>query len=251
MAFSENSGIGSAQNPNVPYTSLGLSGRKIRILLVDDHLAYREGLRAILELEPDMEVVGEAGTGATALEQMGALKPDIVLMDLSMPGMGGVSTTRRLADEYPGILVIVLTMFEDEENLREARRAGASAYILKDAGGAILIQTIREVMSGETPILQREDQVITGPTLSVPPSDETAEPDELAQSDARLPITSNERAVLKYLAAGLANDRIAAQTGLSESMVRTYLEEIYRKLGLPGRDAAARFARQHGLADEM
>jgi DNA-binding NarL/FixJ family response regulator len=168
-----------------------------------------------------------------------------------------MQATRKLADAYPGILVITLTMFKGEEHLREARRAGASAYVLKDAGSEALLETIRDVMAGETPLLQREGHALTGKYITdilssgelnsgmVDDGGPGANP---LITEALL--TSNERAILSLLAHGLSNDEIAQRAGLTESMVRTYLSEVYRKLGLPGRDAAAQYAREHGMLEE-
>jgi DNA-binding NarL/FixJ family response regulator len=160
-----------------------------------------------------------------------------------MPGMDGMQATRKLSDTYPGLLVIMLTMFKGEEHLREARRAGASAYILKDAGSDLLLQTIRDVVSGGIPLLQ-ENQEPAAPALSSLPTDHvySTGTDEL--------LTAKERTILKLLSTGHTNDQISSQTGLSETMVRTYLAEIYRKLGLPGREEAARYAHEHGIAQE-
>ncbi len=212
----------------------------------------------MFELEPDIEVVGEASDGLEAIERVEQLHPDVVLMDVNMPGMDGMQATRKLADSYPGILIITLTMFKGEEHLREARRAGSSAYVLKDAGSEILLRTIHDVMSGETPLLQRDDRTITGPTGSKDLTTTTlrSEPQvTMADIDPKLfatdtLITSNERTVLKLLAQGLTNDQIGHKTGMPETMVRTYLTEIYRKLGLSGREAAAQYAREQGMLED-
>lgn len=212
----------------------------IRILIVDDHSVYRRSLRDTFELEPDIEVVGEAADGTQALELVGQLKPNIVLMDVNMPTMTGIEVTRSLTDMYPGILIILLTMFKGNEQFREARRAGASAYVMKDAGVDILLRTIRGVMSGETPLLQGDEQPIDAsphnpPTL-LPP---------IKSVGTNYLITSNERTILKLLSEGCDNNQIAQHINAPESMVRTYLAEICRKLGLSGREAAAQYARQH------
>jgi DNA-binding NarL/FixJ family response regulator len=219
---------------------------KIRLLVVDDHPAYRQGLRSTFDLEPDIEVVGEAGSGDEAFEQAGLLRPDLVLMDVNMPGMTGMEATRKLTDAYPGILVLILTMFKDQEHLREARRAGASAYVMKDAGTEILLQTIRDTMQGEHPLLQREDYAT-----------EPLSPNRLPAQTVRQPslgtdalVSPHERSILAMIAKGHTNDEIADKIGAPEAMVRTYLAEIYRKLGLKGREDAARYARQRGITDE-
>lgn len=244
-ASSNQSGIWVSRTPDSPYSGGNTYDGKITILVVDDHAPYRRGLRSMIDVEPDMISVGEASDGHEAIEQVEHLKPDIVLMDVNMPRMDGMEATRNLSDTYPNLMIIMLTMFKGEEHLREARRAGASAYVLKDAGSEILLQTIRDVMRGENPLLQREDPLFDSIPLQRP--GDSKPPMHLGTD--RL-VTANERAILRLLATGLSNDQIARDTGLSEEMVRTYLAEIYRKLGLPGREAAAHYAREHGLAEE-
>lgn len=254
---SEKSGIWFSRMANSPYGKLREPGSNTRLLIVDDHALYRRGLRSMFELEPDFEVVGEASDGLEAIEKVEQLYPDVVLMDINMPGMDGMQATRKLADAYPGILIITLTMFKGEEHLREARRAGSSAYVLKDAGSDILLRTIRDVMSGETPLLQGDDTIITGRTGSKEYSTTVLRPEPPAGHDQGEPglfntdvlITSNERAILKLLAQGLNNEQIGHQTGMPETMVRTYLTEIYRKLSLPGREAAVRYMREQGILE--
>ncbi len=255
----EKSGIWFSRMSNSPYGQLRGPADKTRLLIVDDHALYRRGLRSMFELEPDIEVVGEASDGLEAIEKVEELHPDVVLMDINMPGMDGMQATRKLADSYPGILIITLTMFKGDEHLREARRAGSSAYVLKDAGSEILLRTIRDVMSGETPLLQRDDKAITGALgskdlsttkLSGEPQPSLPAGKNMMQFTTDVLITSNERAILKLLARGLTNDQIGHETGMPETMVRTYLAEVYRKLGLSGREAAARYAKEQGILDE-
>ena len=216
-------------------------GRKTRVLVVDDHAPYRQGMHAILEIEPDIEPVGEASSGPEAIEQVARLRPDIVLVDVNMPGMDGMETTRRLVESYPDIGVIMLTMYTGEAHLREARRAGASAFVLKDANSEVLLKTIRDVVLGEMPLLHEQ----SAPAGAV--AESAAQPYS-PTTPAHL-LSSNERAILKLLAAGRTNDQIAREVGMNDLMVRTYLEEIYRKLGLPGREPAIQYARQHGLGE--
>jgi DNA-binding NarL/FixJ family response regulator len=256
---SEKSGIWFSRMSNSPYGNVREPGDRTRLLIVDDHALYRRGLRSMFELEPDIEVVGEASDGLEAIEKVEALHPDVVLMDVNMPGMDGMQATRKLADAYPGILIITLTMFKGEEHLREARRAGSSAYVLKDAGSEILLRTIRDVMSGETPLLQGDDKVIAGgpvprdfSTSKLPTEPPPSQPDDATtiQFNTDVLITSNERDILRLLAQGLTNDQIGHKAGMPETMVRTYLAEVYRKLGLSGREAAAKYARDQGILDE-
>ncbi len=256
---SDQSGVWFSRASNASYSRLRPAGGKISLLVVDDHAPYRKGLRSMFELEPDIEVIGEASDGMEALDKVEELHPDIVLMDVNMPGMDGMQATRKLADAYPGILVIMLTMFKGEEHLREARRAGASAYVLKDSGSEILLETIHDVMSGETPLLQQTGRPRTGSggdkytTRDLEAGEAESSDEGHSNTDSLITealLTSNERSILVLLAQGLSNDRIAQQTRLSEAMVRTYLSEIYRKMGLSGRDAAVQYAREHGFGDE-
>jgi DNA-binding NarL/FixJ family response regulator len=239
---SDQSGIWLSNSAGSPYGKARTHGDKIRILVVDDHAGYRQGLLALIELEDDMEAVGEASDGREALEQVSLLKPDVVLMDVNMPDMGGMEATRKLADAYPGILVIILTMFKGEEHLREARRAGASAYVVKDADSEVLLGTIRDVMSGDVPLLY------SNPQCDAPPK-RLAEPRPRPSTGTDLLITGNERVILQHLASGLPNSHIAHRTGLTEDMVRTYIAEICSKLGLKGRDDAIQFARARGFGE--
>jgi DNA-binding NarL/FixJ family response regulator len=201
----------------------------------------------MLDMETDIEAVGEAGDGREAAEMVELVRPDIVLMDMNMPGVDGLEVTRRLTHSHPHLGVIILTMFAGEEYLREARRAGASAYVLKDAGSDVLLETIRAVVSGEVPIMQADAPIGTGP-LHLP----TRFIDESGQhaSVARL-LTANERTILKHLSSGDNNTEIAHKLGISDEMVGTYLAEIYRKLRLPGRDAAIHLAKQLSLDEEF
>ncbi len=243
MAPSEQSGIWTSGRTGSSYSSKSGQGGKISVLVVDDHGPYRRGLRSMIDLEPDMETVGEAGDGLEALQQVERLKPDIVVMDVNMPRMDGMEAARKLSDAYPGLIIVMLTMFKGEEHLREARRAGASAYVLKDAGSEVLLQTIRDVVRGEHPLLQSEES----------PAEKAA---STASTEMTAPylgtdllITGNERTILKLLATGRSNQQIARETGLPEEMVRTYLSEIYRKLGLSGREAAVKYAQERGLSE--
>jgi two-component system response regulator DegU len=217
---------------------------KIRILLVDDHTVYRRSLHNTFELETDIEVVGEAPGGQEAIEMAGQLKPDIVLMDINMPSMSGIEATRQLTDVYPGMLVVLLTMFKEQEHLREARRAGASAYVMKDAGVEILLDTIRNVMSGQTPLLEGEGEAIGSEGEGQIGMESNQATTTTSSVGTDYLITSNERAILKLLVEGCDNNQIAEQMNLPESMVRTYIAEICRKLGLPGREAAILYAKE-------
>jgi DNA-binding NarL/FixJ family response regulator len=242
MDTSGKSGIWISGPRSSLYGGRRASGGKTRLLIVDDHEGYRQALASTFSLEPDIEVAGQASNGEAAIEQAGRLRPDVVLMDVNMPGMNGMEATRQITDAYTGIIVVVLTMYQGEEHLREARRAGASAYVMKDAGTDILLQTIRDVMHGQMPLLQNNKT--TRPLGSAPARPPhppgNSRQDDLATGNL---ITSNERAILELLAEGLTNDEIAQRLGWQLYMVRTYLAEISRKLGLTDRAAVAEFAR--------
>lgn len=218
------------------------SGRKTRVLIVGDQPQYRHALHSVLEIEPDLEPVGEASNGSEAIEQVARLRPDIVLMDVNIPDMDGMEATRKLVERYPDLGVIMLTMYTGETHLRQARRAGASAFVLKDADSQALLKTIRDVMLGEMPLLH--DSPVPASKVAESP----AQPYSPTTS-AHL-LSANERAILKLLAAGRTNDQIAREVDMNDLMVRTYLEEIYRKLGLPSRDTAIQYARQHGIGTD-
>lgn len=249
MGTSDTSGIWISGPRSSPYGGRRTPGSKARLLIVDDHEGYRQALASTFSLEPDIEVVGHANNGEAAIDQAGRLRPDVVLMDVNMPGMNGMETTRKLTDMYTGILVIVLTMYRGEEHLREARRAGASAYVMKDAGTDVLLQTIRDVMRGQMPLLQGDSKVtkpLGEPSPRPVPAAGNPSPNDLATGNL---ITSNERRILELIAGGLTNDEIAQRMNLQLYMVRTYLAEISRKLGLSDREAVAEFARMRLFND--
>ena len=236
MTSGEQSGVWATR---VGSGSSAEANRKISVLIVDGHPQYRRELQSILDVEPDIVTVGEASNGREAIEQVDRLRPDVVLMDVNMPARDGLETTRALLDDYPDLGVILLTLFTGEEHLRQARRAGASGYVLKDAGSDVLLSTIRDVVLGEMPLLH--EHVGAGEQISEP------QPRPYRSSSPASLLSSNERAILKLLAGGRTNDEIAREVSMSDDMVRTYLEEIYRKLGLAGREAAIQFARQHDI----
>jgi two-component system, NarL family, response regulator LiaR len=209
--------------------------RRTRVLLVDDHAVVREGLRTFLELQPDIEIVGEAGDGAAAIAAAAAKKPDIVLMDLVMPVMDGVEATRRIRAELPDVRVIVLTSFAGEDKVFPALRAGAAGYLLKDVKPAELADTIRAVARGESrlaPDIQK--RLVSG----------IAGPGAGADVEA---LTAREEDVLRCLARGRSNKEIAADLFIAEKTVKTHISSILAKLRLEDRTQAAVYAVKHGL----
>jgi len=210
----------------------------IRILIADDHLIIRQGLRLIIETEPDFELVGEAKDGAEALQLWGGLNPDVVLMDLRMPGMDGLTAIERLHVSHPGIAVVILTTFNEDDLMLRGLRAGARGYLLKDTGRAALFDTIRAAARGET-LLQPE---IMTRVLS-----QAGHPGSNLQPSSGIELTGREHEVLQSVARGERSKEIAARLGISERTVKAYLASIYNKLGVDSRAAAIAIAAQKGL----
>jgi DNA-binding NarL/FixJ family response regulator len=213
----------------------------IRLLLVDDQRLMRDGLRILLELEPDLEVVGEAENGAEALEAYRQLTPDVILMDIRMPEMDGVEATRRLREADPNSKVIILTTFDDNEYVFEGLRAGALGYLLKDVSGAELADAIRKVAAGGSmiePSVARK--VVAEFARLAPPSPEAT--NELIE-----PLSEREIEILKLVSQGLTNKEIAARLFLAEGTVKNYVTSILQKIDARDRTQAAIRARELGL----
>ena len=213
----------------------------IRILLVDDQRLMREGLRILLEMEPDLEVAGEAGDGHAALEAYAAFQPDVVLMDVRMPGMDGVEATWRLREQWPDARVIILTTFDDDEYVFEALRAGALGYLLKDVSGHELAEAVRSVAGGKALI----DPSVTRKVMAE--FARMAPPVRPPESGLAEPLSGREREILKLLAQGLSNGEIAHRLSLAEGTVKNYVTVILQKLGARDRTQAALRAREMGL----
>jgi DNA-binding NarL/FixJ family response regulator len=213
----------------------------IRILLVDDQRLMREGLRILLELEPDLDVVGEATSGQDALEAYAALQPDVVLMDVRMPGMDGVEATWRLRERWPDARVVILTTFDDDEYVFEGLRAGAQGYMLKDVSGGDLAQAVRTVAAGGALIQPSVARKVVAEFARVAPP--------ARQADAGLaePLSEREGEILELLAQGLTNRQIADRLSLAEGTVKNYVTAILSKLGARDRTQAALRARELGL----
>ena len=212
----------------------------IRVLIADDQALVRAGFRAILETQADLEVVGEAQDGTDAVQLAEQLRPDVVLMDIRMPGLDGIEATRRLLREPDAPRVLMLTTFDLDEYLYQAMKAGAGGFLLKDAPRDQLVDAVRTVAAGDAllaPALLRrlvEDYISRPAPGAAPP----AELDEL---------TAREREVLTLIARGLANAEIAARIFVSEATVRTHVTHILAKLGLRDRVQAVVLAYETGL----
>ena len=224
----------------------GAGAAPVRVLLVDDQALLRMGFALVLDAEDDLEVVGEAGDGATALDQVRALRPDVVLMDVRMPRMNGIQATERIAAEHPGTRVLVLTTFDLDEYAFAALRAGASGFLLKDSQPADLVAAIRTVASGDAvvaPRVTRRMLELFGPHLPRPGDAAPGDPDP---RPAALP--PREVEVLRAVAHGLSNAEIAAELVLAEATVKTHVGRILAKLGVRDRVQAVIVAYETGLA---
>jgi DNA-binding NarL/FixJ family response regulator len=209
----------------------------IRVLIVDDHAVVREGLRTFLQLQDGIAVVGEAADGREALERALALAPDVVLMDLVMPRLDGVSAMRALHKRLPRTRVIVLTSFLDDERLMAAVEAGAAGYLLKDVEPAELARAVRTAHAGEALI----DPIVAGRLLGA-----LAGPRQPGAADGE-DLTRREREVLELIVAGRSNKRIAFELGIAEKTVKTHVGHVLAKLGVSDRTQAAVLAMQQGL----
>ena len=214
---------------------------RIRILLVDDQQLMREGLRILLELEPDLEIAGEATNGQEALDTYAEIEPDVVLMDVRMPGMDGVEATWRLHERWPAARIIILTTFDDDEYVFEGLRAGARGYLLKDVSGHDLAEAVRTVAAGgaliEPSVARR---VVAEFARMAPP---VRQPDDgLAER-----LSEREREILRLVAQGLTNREIADRLSLAQGTVKNYVTTILQKLGARDRTQAALRARELGM----
>ncbi|MBC8330429.1 MAG: response regulator transcription factor [Anaerolineae bacterium] len=213
----------------------------IRLLLVDDQRLMRDGLRTILELEPDLEVVGEAENGQAGLDAFEELLPDVVLMDIRMPGMDGVEATRRMVERWLEARVIILTTFDDDEYIFEGLRAGALGYLLKDVSGRELAEAIRKVAAGGALIEPSVARKVLAEFSRLEPA---ARPLNDGLPD---PLSEREIEVLELLGQGLSNKQIAAKLYLAEGTVKNYISNIFNKLGVSDRTQAALRARELGV----
>ncbi|HLE28981.1 MAG TPA: response regulator transcription factor [Anaerolineales bacterium] len=215
---------------------------QFRILIADDHTLFREGVRALLGAVPDLQVVGEAATGEEAIAQAAALVPDVILMDIQMPGVNGIEATRRILRANPHIGIVVVTMLEDDDSVFAAMRAGARSYILKGADKVEMLKAIRAVASGEA---------LFGPAIASRLMNFfqglSAAADQAALTQAFPELTDREHEVLDLIAQGHNNKEIAEQLALSPKTVSNHVSNIFNKLQVADRAQAIIVARQAGL----
>ncbi|MFO1488951.1 MAG: response regulator transcription factor [Verrucomicrobiota bacterium] len=200
----------------------------VRVMLVDDHTSFRQGLTALMAGEPDLKVVAEAGDGKTALEQYRQKRPDVVLMDLRLPGMGGVEITLVIRKEFPDARIIVLTTFETDEDIYRAIQSGAKSYLLKDTPYPEIARTVRQVHAGE--------QILPPKIASL-----------LAQRQQRDDLSQRELSILELLVKGRSNKEIGSSLSIAEDTVKTHLKNLFAKLGVSDRTGAAITAIKHGI----
>jgi len=219
---------------------------KIRVLIVDDHAVVRQGLHTFIDLQDDMEVVGEGENGVQAVELAGRLQPDVILLDLVMPVMDGVEATRNILARSPGPRVLILTSFGEDNQVFPAIRAGAQGYLLKDIQPNELVQAIRDASQGKVqlhPDIAKKLMSAVASTSAAPASDKESK-------EAINGLTERELAVLGLIARGMSNREIAEEMIISEKTVKTHVSNILSKLGLEDRTKAAILAIKHGLGSK-
>jgi len=215
---------------------------KCRVLLVDDHEVVRLGLMTLINDRPDMEVVGEAGTTAEAVAAVARLRPDVVLMDIRMPGEGGIEATRQISARYPTTRVVILTSFADDELVVKAISAGAAGYVLKQVGNQELLRAIAAAARGEALL----DPRTTARLLA-----RVRQAERRAEEDAFRDLSDRELEVLAEVARGRTNQEIGDRLNLTEKTVRNYVSTILEKLGLSNRIELATYAVVHHLFERL
>jgi DNA-binding NarL/FixJ family response regulator len=212
-------------------------GEQIRVIVVDDQQITREGLVALLGLLDDIEVVADAGDGATALDLVAEHRPDVVLMDLRMPVLDGVEATRRITADHPGVAVLMLTTYADDESIATALRAGAVGYLTKDAGRVEIASALRSAAAGQSTFDPAVTEKLVAALTGTAPAPRT-NPDGL---------TAREIEVLALMSEGLSNPEIATRLYIGQTTVKTHINNAFAKIGVRNRAEAVRYAYQHGL----
>jgi DNA-binding NarL/FixJ family response regulator len=204
----------------------------IRVVIVDDHAVVRAGIEQVIALAEDIELAGSATDGTDAVDLVTRHEPDVVLMDLSMPGLDGIAATKQVLTSRPETQILVLTSFSDRDRILQALDAGACGYLLKDAEPDELLRAIRACARGEAPLSPRAAQALLSARRQPSPLEALSE---------------REREVLALVAAGLANKQIARRLGISEKTVKAHLTRVFREIGVFDRTQAALWAQRHGL----
>ena len=215
-----------------------LNTQTVRVLIADDQTLFRVGLARLLEEDPRVEIVGQAGDGVEAVKLAGSVAPDVILMDLKMPNLDGIEATRQVLAKYPSVKVLLLTTFEADNHVIQALKAGASGYILKDSRPDSIVSSLLAVMAGErvmaSAVANRVLEMLTGTTT----------PKEFYDG-----LTGREIEILKLLAGGMANKQIAYKLKISEKTVRNHVSNMYEKLNIYDRSQAVLYAVRKGLVE--
>jgi DNA-binding NarL/FixJ family response regulator len=217
-------------------------------MIADDHTLLRQGLRNVLELEADFEVIGEASDGEDAIEKVESLRPDVILLDLNMPKMSGIEVTRWVKSNHPEIHIVILTIHEDENYMFEVIRAGALGYLLKDVEPTMLVKAIRTVAGGQSFIYPTLTGRLVGEFARLSTAANQVQPRYFRPHPDRL--TVREMDILKLLVCGLTNQEIAGRLYLSEKTIKNHLTSVFRKFAVNDRTQAALYAIKHKIIDE-
>jgi DNA-binding NarL/FixJ family response regulator len=207
-------------------------GRAVRVVVADDQAAVRDGLVTMLSVTPGIEVVGEAADGKAAFEAAAELRPDVVLMDLHMPGVDGVEATRRITAELVGVRVVVLTTYADDASVLRALQAGAIGFLTKDSGRMEIARALQAAAAGQSVLADDVRRSLLNAVVAVPPSAE---------------LTTREAEVLTLIARGRSNQEIAAELFISAATVKTHINNLFAKTGIRDRAQAVQYAMRHGL----
>jgi len=234
--------VNSSDDRQPEYSRSEQAVEVISVFLADDHALVREGTRQLLSLEKDMRVIGEAGDGLEALQKIRQLRPDVVLMDVQMPVIDGITLTRQLTQELPDTAVIMLTVHREQQQMLQAMQYGAKGYLLKSASMREVTQAIRQVHAGAVPI----EPTLTGALINE--YRRLIDGVEDRSGDDRLSLlTEREVQIMRYLAMGMSNKEIADEMAYAEKTIKNYLSTIFQKLHLRDRTQVAIFALRHGL----
>ncbi len=212
--------------------------KKIRVLLVDDHTLFRSGIHSLLQRNEDFEVVGEAGDGLEGIKRARSLRPDVVLLDLHMPGVSGLEAVKVISEEIPDVHVMMLTVSEDAQDLMDALRAGACGYLLKNIETDVLVDAIRRAAKGESVVSQQMTAKLIEGVRAPHKGDAPAERDRFSP---------RERDIMASLAHGESNKEIARRLDLAESTVKIHVQNIFKKLNMSSRVQVALYAVEHGF----
>jgi NarL family two-component system response regulator LiaR len=242
--------MGKDAQPEMPGTDQPVPVEKIRVLIVDDHAVVRQGLRNFLDLQDDMQIVGEGSNGVEAVALASQCQPDVILMDLVMPEMDGVAAAQQILERNPDTRILILTSFGEDDKVFPAIRAGAQGYLLKDIHPNDLVQAVRQAYQGRP---QLHPDIARKLMTAVAAEGKSAQIAEAAASSTRPPaasdLTERELEVLRLIAQGLSNHEIAERMIISEKTVKTHVSNLLGKLGLEDRTQAAIWALKHGLGE--